>query len=211
TGARFAADGQSVFYSASSAGNLPDLYMTRVESPGRTVRLQNYGIWSISSSGQMALAKECELNWGRCIGTLALAPILSGEPKEILAHVHAADFYPDGKSLAVAQFAKGRDSLLQYTLKEGRDTAELRVIYEPPSGWVGNIRVSPRGDLIAFFDHPVLGQIGGSVAVLDLAGNKKTLSTGWTTLDGLVWSPKGDEIWFAGSRITASITSLHGV
>ena len=73
------------------------------------------------------------------------------------------------------------------------------VLYKP-SGWITYARVSPQGDRIAFLDHPQLGDIGGSVSVLDLKGKKTTLSSGWKSLQGLAWSSRGDEVWFTGSR-----------
>jgi Tol biopolymer transport system component len=73
------------------------------------------------------------------------------------------------------------------------------VLYKA-SGWITHARVSPRADRIAFLDHPRLGDTGGSVAVVDLAGQKTTLSSNWKSLEGLAWGSGGDEVWFTGSR-----------
>src|SRR5262249_44127875 len=64
---------------------------------------------------------------------------------------------------------------------------------------IGAVRVSPKGDAVAFFDQPQLGDDRGSLAVIDRAGHKTTLSTGWASMQGLAWSPAGDEIWFTAS------------
>ena len=111
-----------------------------------------------------------------------------GTPRELLKDVQVADWGPDGESLAVVSFAGGRYRL-EYPVG--------KVLYEP-DGWVTYARLSPRGDRIAFLDHPRLGDIGGSVAVIDTAGKKVTLSSDWKSLQGLAWA--GDEIWFTGSR-----------
>ena len=50
-----------------------------------------------------------------------------------------------------------------------------KVLFET-QGWIGNPRVSPKGDRVAFLDHPSPGDDGGSVAVVDLAGKKTTIS-----------------------------------
>ena len=50
-----------------------------------------------------------------------------------------------------------------------------KVLYET-TGWIGNPAISPKGDRIAFMDHPVVNDDGGSVAFVDLAGKKTTLS-----------------------------------
>jgi Tol biopolymer transport system component len=107
-----------------------------------------------------------------------------------LERVHEADWSPDGQSILAVQFSGGKDQL-QYPVG--------KVLYEAP-GWITFARISPKGNLIAFCDHPVLGDISGSVCVVDLTGKKKTLSSGWKRLAGLVWSPSGDEVWFTGSK-----------
>src|SRR4030095_7763784 len=192
TGARFTADGQSVIYGANWVGQEPALYSTQPGSPeSRSLSVSNAGIWSVSPSGEMAIAYPCTLNWGECIGTLALLPPAGGKPREVLDNVTAADWAPDGKTLFVAQFAGGKNRILQYPGE--------RVLYET-TGWVSTIRVSPKGDRIAFLDNPRLGDLSGSVSVLDSTGKKKVLSSGWKGLMGLVWLPNGDEVWFTGSR-----------
>ena len=95
---------------------------------------------------------------------------------------------------------------------DGRKRLEFplgKVVYEA-DGWIGNLRVGPKGDLLAFVDHPQPRDDGGSVAVVDLAGKKKTLSEGWDSIQGLAWSPKGDEVWFSATR-TGGDRSLFAV
>ncbi len=198
TGARFAADGRSVIYGANWAGQPPQLYSTQPGNPeSRSLGMSNAGIWSVSPSGEMAVAYPCTLNWGNCIGTLALVPAEGGAPREILDNVSAADWTPDGKTLAVAQLAGEKTRIIQYPGE--------KLLYETP-GWVTGIRVSPKADRIAFLEHPIAGDIGGSVSVLDLTGQKKVQkkvwSSGWKALIGLAWSPNGDQVWFTGSRET---------
>jgi hypothetical protein len=74
-----------------------------------------------------------------------------------------------------------------------------KVLYET-TGYISHPRVSPKGNAIAFLDHPVLGDDRGSVAIVDLAGKKKTLSGGWESTQGLAWSISGTEIWFTATR-----------
>jgi len=71
-------------------------------------------------------------------------------------------------------------------------------------------RFSPKGDKLAFFEHP-LGDFSGSVVVLDLVSKKTiNISTGWQALKGLAWNPKTNEIWFGGSR-TSKTMSVNAV
>ena len=39
-----------------------------------------------------------------------------------------------------------------------------------------------------------------SVAVVNLAGQRQTLSTGWKRTVGLAWTGSGEEVWFTGTR-----------
>jgi Tol biopolymer transport system component len=78
-----------------------------------------------------------------------------------------------------------------------------RVLYEA-AGWITYPRVSPKGDRIAFLDHPTLGEDDGSVSVVDLSGHRTALSSGWKNLKGLAWSPSGDEVWFSADRMRRS-------
>src|SRR5581483_6240417 len=44
----------------------------------------------------------------------------------------------------------------------------------------------------------------GSVILIDLKGNTRTLSSGWNSVLGLAWAPNGKEIWFTGARAGAA-------
>jgi WD40 repeat protein len=109
-----------------------------------------------------------------------------------MQNVFAADWDPEGRVLAVVTFAGGT-----YRLEYPAGT----VLYETP-GWVTYARIAPTGDAVAFLDHPTLGEISGSVSLVDASGEKTTLSSGWTSLQGLAWSSSGDEVWFTGSRVS---------
>ena len=147
TGARLAADGQTVVYRATWAGTQPELFLIRPESrQSGSLGLANAGIYAVSSRGDLAVALGCRLNWGECLGTLAQVPITGGSPRELVKDVLAADWSPDGQQLAVVSF---RDS--SYRLEYPVD----RVLYEP-KGWITDARVSPKSDRIAFLDHDQL-------------------------------------------------------
>ncbi len=190
-GARLAADGQTVVYSAAWIGTPPEVYVIRPESPqSGSIGLADAGVLSVSSRGDLAVSLGCRLNWGECVGTLGHVPITGGTPRELVKDVQVADWSPDGQNMVVVSFAGGRYRL-EYPIG--------KTLYEP-RGWITHARVSPTGDRIAFLDHPRLGDRGGSVAVLDTAGKKTTLSSNWQSLQGLAWSSSRNEIWFTGSR-----------
>ncbi|MGO9210248.1 MAG: protein kinase domain-containing protein [Terriglobales bacterium] len=191
--ARFAPDGQTILYSATWQGDPIDVYTARPGSvESRSLGLGRTELLAVSSSGEMALslASHPTGTW-LTVGTLARAPLAGGAPREVLEGVQAADWAPGGNSLAVVRDVGGKNCL---------EFPMGKVLYET-SGWISQPRVSPDGNLVAFIDHALQGDDRGSVAVVDLAGNKKKLSVDWYSAQGLAWSPKGDEVWFTGSEL----------
>jgi Tol biopolymer transport system component len=75
-----------------------------------------------------------------------------------------------------------------------------KVLYKT-AGWISHPRISPDGKWIAFLDHPQRRDDEGFVAVVDLAGAKKNISGEWASLQGLAWSPRGDEVWFSSAKV----------
>ena len=64
--------------------------------------------------------------------------------------------------------------------------------------------VSPRGDQIAFLEHPRRNDSNGFVAIVDLTGKKKTLSKEFNDISGLAWEAAGDAILFSGQEMAAT-------
>ncbi|MGB8580821.1 MAG: protein kinase [Candidatus Sulfotelmatobacter sp.] len=204
--ARFAPDGQTILYSAAWQGNPVDVFTARPEAPeSRSMGLSRTQLMSISPSSEMAVLLHSKaIGAWVSMGTLARAPLSGGAPREMLEQVQWADWSPDGTNLAVVRDMGGRNRL---ELPIGKP------LYQT-GGWIGHPRVSPKGDLIAFADHPLQGDDSGSLAVVDLAGNKRNLSGQWFTIQGLAWAPDGKEIWFTASKSgtdrTLYATSLDG-
>jgi len=191
--ARFAPDGKNIVYSAAWEGNPIDLFVTRPDSPeSRPFGLSKAEVLSISPDGEMAvLLNSHNIDPYINAGTLARVPLGGGAPREVLENVQWADWSPDGNNFAVVREFGGL-SRLEYPIG--------KVLYQT-GGWLSHPRVSPKGDLVAFIEHPVRRDDAGSIATVDPSGRKKTLSTGWETAWGLGWSPNGNEIWFSSTRV----------
>ncbi len=191
--ARFAPDGKNIVYSAAWEGNPFELLITRPDSPeSRPFGLSKAEVLSISAEGEMAvLLNSHNIDPYINVGTLGRVPLGGGAPREVLENVQWADWSPDGQNFAVVREFGGL-SRIEYPIG--------KVLYQT-GGWLSHARVSPKGDMVAFIEHPVRRDDAGTIGVVDLAGKKKTLSTGWETAWGLGWSPNGNEIWFSSTRL----------
>ena len=189
--ARFGPDGQNIYFSASWDGNPVDIYTTRTGSP-EYASLGDSGsqIMGISSSGEMAVLLRSRYGVFQQFGTLARMPQAGGAPREIMDGVNWADWSPDGSNLAIVR-SQGGFVQLEYPIG--------KVLYKTP-GWIGDPRISPKGDRIAFLDHPIPQDDGGTVDVVDLNGNVKTLTDTFISAEGLAWAPGGEEIWYTATH-----------
>ncbi len=190
--ARFAPDAQTIVYGASWDGaQKSQLYSVRAESPeSLRLTLPPGRVESVSRSGEMLLLNLLQFSTGYArIGTLSQAPLSGSASRDLLEDVGHADWSPDGSTIAVVRAPQWRYRLEFPTGK---------VLYET-TGWISHPRISPKGDTVAFLDHPLFGDDRGSVAILDRSGKKKILSTGWESAQGIAWSPSGEEIWFTAA------------
>ncbi len=191
--ARFAPDGRTVIYGAAWEGDAVRLFSTRPESPESSpLMLPGAEILAVSRTGNLAISLE--RHWaGRFVwsGTLAQVPMAGGAPRELLEDVHWADWAPEGPHLAVVRTVAGK-TRLEFPIG--------KVLFET-SGWISHPRVSPKGDLVAFLEHPALGDDEGSVVVVDRQGKATILSKDWITAYGLAWPPSGNEVWFTATRV----------
>lgn len=190
--ARFAADGQSIVYSAAWNGNPVQLFSTVGNSfLPQPLSLKDANLLAVSSSNELALVRG-GTHTGQletADGVLARAPLAGGSPLEVLSDVRWADWDPHDQ-MAVVHYVEGH-SRLEFPIGN--------VLYQS-GGWISNIRFSPRGDRIAFMDHPALFDDRGVVSAVDLSGHVKTLSREWESEGGLAWRPDGKEIWFSATE-----------
>jgi serine/threonine protein kinase len=186
--ARFAPDAQTVIFSAAWDARPYELFLTRLGSTeSRSLGMPHGRILSVSSSGEMAVLLGTQSFFGG-VGTLARASLAGGLPREVLESVTEADWGPDG-ALAVV---KRRADRMELEFPVGTRLHEARSIW--------SVRVSPKGDRVAFFEShaPGVGAIG-ELVVVDRSLNRTTLAKPLIAL-GIAWSPNGNEVWFGGAR-----------
>ena len=203
TSARFAPDGRTVVYAAAWNGQPVELFSLEPGLPeSRPLGFQSTGLLGISRSGEMAVSVGNRFQ-GAIIstGTLARTPLNGGAPRELREQIAYADSTPDGKQMAVTTADAPRR--LEYPVGNVLFTSS-------GTGWPGDVRISPRGDQIAFVDHNYFGG-DATVALLDQKGNKRTLSRKFGLIDTLAWSPDGREIWFSGIAPGEAEASIHAI
>jgi Tol biopolymer transport system component len=203
TAARFAPDPRSAIYSAAWEGAPQAVFISSPNSTeSRDLGLPQTIVLAVSFAGQMAVLRHFRVSDNAFThqGTLAQLSIGADAPRDLLDNVEEADWTPDGSALAVVHVVDGKRRV-EYPVG--------KVLYET-AGWISNLRFSPKGDRLAFLDHPLLGDDGGTVSVVDLKGNKSDLTERWASAIGLAWSPSGDEVWFTATD-TGFSRSLRGV
>jgi eukaryotic-like serine/threonine-protein kinase len=201
--ARFAPDLRSAIYSASWEGNPESVFISSANSTeSRDLGLPETEVLAVSAAGQMAVMRHFSLSTNRFThrGTLAQVSIGADAPRDLLDNVETADWAPDGSALAAIHVVGGQ-SRVEYPLGN--------VLYQTP-GWISSLRFSPKGDLLAFIDHNLLGDDGGTISIVDMNGKKSDLTTRWASALGAAWSPTGHEIWFTATD-TGFSRSLRGV
>jgi eukaryotic-like serine/threonine-protein kinase len=191
--ARFAPDGRSIVYAASWDGSPIEIFTTDPKLPGtRSLGLPGTQLLAISRAGKMAVLQPADhrlLTTFR--GTLGQLPLTGGSPRQLAENIEWADWAPDGVSLAAVRVMGGKQ-VLEFPLGH--------VLYQT-SGWITHPRISPRGDQVAFLDHPSYPDDRGTVSIVDLAGHRKVLSAESESVEGLAWSADGTQVWFSAAQV----------
>jgi eukaryotic-like serine/threonine-protein kinase len=210
--ARFTPDG-SIVYSASWDGGESQLYIRSASEQGtRELGVKGAELLSISKSGELAVRlKSVNLVGFEEVGTLARIPVTEA-PREVLDNVEDADWGPDGESMAVVRYLpENQHWRLEYPIGK---------VLVDGANWISHPKISPDGKWIAFADHQnAVGDDEGAVAVIGSDGSsnsnkERILTSVWTSLEGILWSPTGDEIWFTstgtGSAADPRAVTLSG-
>ena len=187
--ARFLPDGRTVVYGPWGEAGRSRVFRTDAAPLAHSFDLPAGTVLGVSASGEMALllAGGPEVS-----GTLASVPATGGSPRALSQQVVDASWGPNGQ-LCVLRTLRGGQQL---------EFPPGQVLYRPTRP-IHSPRVSPKGDRIAFSN-------GEGIQVIDTAGrNLFTLSSQPSPVNGLAWSPQGNEVWFTAGE--AASRSLHAV
>jgi serine/threonine protein kinase len=204
--ARFTPHGNGVVYSAQWESEPSEVFTAPFDSPGsRALGFSGTELRGISPSGELALTQKARIGATpfAAVGMLVRAPLAGGAARSIEDKIDYADWSADGKEMAVV---RETDQGIQLEFPVGN------ILYVT-AGYISHPRISPDGKHVAFLEHPLTDDNAGTVAVVDRAGVKKTLSREYVAGEGLAWSSKGDEIWFTagtGAKYDLQAITLGG-
>jgi eukaryotic-like serine/threonine-protein kinase len=199
--ARFAPGGKSAIYGAAWTGDPYKLFTAKPGGQNTPVALPlpNANILAISRTGQMAVALDYRQSPSATFfgsGTLARAPLEGGSPRELAENVSAADWSPDGESLAIVRDIGGKRQL-EFPLG--------KVIYSSTGG-IDSPRVAPDGHQIAFFEQPELGDNKARLMLVGLDAQARALTPLRDQSGGIAWRGKS-EIWCTSAGNLYSISA----
>ena len=189
--ARFTRDAGSVLYTAAWEGHPLAIYVARLGAGGtRQLALPPAQLLDVSPKGELAISIGHRSREGfHAAGELAMMPLEGGAPRRLGVVVQHAEFAPDGELAIVRRIG-------------ARFTLELplgHVILE--AAWISHPRVSPDGKRIACLVHDTPHDDSGDLVVIPRRGGEPTtIARGWSSADGVAWSPSGDAIWISASR-----------
>jgi DNA-binding winged helix-turn-helix (wHTH) protein len=187
--------GTEIVYSATWDGGPPALYSATPGSPdARVLGPVGARLVSVTTTGDVVFL----LSQPGAFPLLARAPLAGGPVKPILEWVLDADASMDGSTIAVAHRVIGKPTQIEFPIGQVLNRANA------PS----HLRVSPDGFRVAFLEHPRTGDDRGFVVVLDRTGQGQAYSSLFASVEGLAWSPSGDEVWFTAARAGSSTSLL---
>jgi len=200
--ARFMPDGQTIVTSAALEGNRAELFVIRPNyAEPQPLGMKDVHLLAVSSQGELAVLSHARFIGHHRLfsGTLARMPLEGAAPRELMEDVREADWAPDGQSLAIIRDAGGSDRL----------EFPVGTVLRESSGYLSDIRFSPRGDLIAFMAHPSRFDDRGSVDVVDLSGKVREISSGYWGLEGMAWAPDGSALYYSGGKGGGNLFSVY--
>jgi predicted Ser/Thr protein kinase len=203
--ARFAPDGQTILYAAAWQGHAAQLYSTRLDSTESTaLPLPSASLLSVSSAGKLAI----KVLHGTGPTVIAEVSMAGGAPRELVESDP-----PDALQFSdlTADWSPGEDRLA--IVRNDQLEFPIGKVLVPSSETtkVISLRFSPDGRRIAFTEWR--GRKSFAVCVVDLAGQRKDLSTGWEIITSLAWHPGTGELWFSArqAEVRIGVVELHAV
>ena len=187
--ARFVPGSDNAVYTAINGIEPPRTSMVRLDGDGlRNLDFADGILASISPRGELALMSRAASQNPTI--QLSSVPQSGGPARRIAEAVRGADWLPDGAGFALVR-RRGAEAVLEFPAGH---------VVHSSAGWIDSVRVSPSGDRLAFFEHPVRDDDGGYLCMADRQGHVTTLTRKWSSAGGLAWAASNKEIWFTAGE-----------
>lgn len=188
--ARFSPDPEAIVYTARWRPGERETYLLDLkDASSRILPFARGTLEAVSSRGDLLLASIGSPHTDS-EAVLSRVSMAGGKPRIVLQQAEAADFDRNGRNLAIVR-RNGPASLVEFP--------PGHVIYKS-TGWINGLRIAPCGSIVAFLDHPISDDDAGYVRIARLNGTSRQMTSEWSSIDGLAWSPSGNEIWFTASK-----------
>jgi hypothetical protein len=199
--ARFTGDGKEIIYTASWDGPEPELYTVAADGVGgHPLGIHNARLLAVSKRGELAVAlAPTVFTTLLAPGNLARTTDAGSAPKPEIENVQAADFTPDGQSLAIVRFVPS-DLMCQLEYPVGKVLFRDRLI--------DNLRFSPDGRYLAFITHDNNSDDRGKPVILRSSGEKVAEGPLYASVQGLAWTNSGKEVWTTSPLETGQVHAL---
>lgn len=200
--ARFAAEGETVLFGARWEGQPLEVFLAQPGQPeARPLQHVGSDLLAVSRSGAMLLSRDRRyLGLWVQSGTLARASLTGGEPRDVLEDVEWADFGPNESEIAIVRRVGGQRRL----------ELPIGTVLHESTGWISHPRVAPDGASVAFLEHPVWFDDGGSVVLVDRSGTRTVLDDACSSVQGLAWARDGTRVVYTAAKGGAT-RSLYAV
>jgi hypothetical protein len=204
--ARFASDGKTMIYSGAWEERPTDTYTTRAES--RSLAPLD---WKARRSCRFRRREK----W-RCCCAAVTSSRSSTTARSRACHCRVAHPAKCWKACSGRTGRPTGTTSWSYAIWKGKTASNIRVARSFTKRQAGSaIRASRRMGNRLPSSSTRKGGTTWAVDVVDLNGDKKTLSDGWESAQGLAWSPSGEEVWFTAAKVSSdrflNAVSLTGV
>ena len=175
------------------------MYIARAGDNGSSeLGLKNAELLSISKNGELAVRLNSIVQSGYAYyGTLARVPLSGGSPREVLDNVRTPNGPPTAKTWrSSGMFRKihiGGWNIQSAKSCWTRSIGSAIPAFRPTA----NRSRSPTTKIL---EATTEGPWPSSIPM----GTRRSFSTGWASVEGIQWSPSGDELWFPASDSGAS-------
>jgi len=103
------------------------------------------------------------------------------------------------------------DALANDAVARGRFETEGGTTLHRARGYLSDLRVSPDGNHVAFFEHPVRYDDRGFVKIWDRGGSVRNLAGEFWGMEGLAWRPDSQAVYFSAAAGTNGLYQVHEV